>query len=150
LRYTFYDEEREGLTSMKKMTLILAIIYGIIFSAAAYAQDVEMQDMPIIDDIEITDIIGGKVTAVDIANSILTVTDDIGETYSILATKEETSIWKGDDTIDITGIEIGDSVELEYYTNADAKLVAIWVDILLRGEMLPPEVAPAKENPAVE
>ena len=99
---------------------------------------------------EETDIVAGKVSAVDVAATAVTVTDEAGKGYTVTATKEETSIWKGDDTIELANIAIGDPVELEYYKNKDGKLVAIWIDVLTT-EMPPPaEVKPeAAPAPAV-
>ena len=71
-----------------------------------------------------TDIVAGKVTAVDAAGSTLSVTDEAGKAYTVTATKEETSIWKGDDTINLTDVKVGDIVELEYYKNKDGKSVS--------------------------
>jgi len=50
-------------------------------------------------------IVGGKVTSVDPAAFTLTVTDEAGKSYVLIATKEETSIWKGDNTIELTESE---------------------------------------------
>ncbi len=92
---------------------------------------------------EETDIIAGKVTAVDTANSTLTVTDEAGKSSVVTATKEETSIWKGDNTIELSEVKADESVELEYYKNKDGKLVAIWVDVLTKEAAAPAETKPA-------
>lgn len=98
---------------------------------------------------EETDIIAGKVTAVDVANNSVTVADEAGKSYTLTATKEETSIWKGDNTIELAEVKAEDPIELEYYKNKDGKLVAIWIDVLTKEAVAPPaEVAPAAAVPA--
>lgn len=93
---------------------------------------------------EETDIIAGKVTAVDVVNNSIAVADEAGKSYTLTATKEETSIWKGDNTIELAEVKGEDPVELEYYKNKDGKLVAIWIDVLTKETAAPPaEAAPA-------
>lgn len=93
---------------------------------------------------EETDIVAGKVVGVDVANNTVTVKDEAGKDYILTATKEETSIWKGDDTIELADVKLDDSVELEYYKNKDGKLVAIWIDVLAKEAAAPAEIAPAE------
>lgn len=98
---------------------------------------------------EETDIIAGKVTAVDAANNSIAVADEAGKGYTLTATKEETSIWKGDNTIELAEVKVEDPIELEYYKNKDGKLVAIWIDVLTKEAAAPPaEAAPAAPAPA--
>ena len=98
---------------------------------------------------EETDIIAGKVTAVDVANNSVSVADEAGKAYTLNATKEETSIWKGDNTIELAEVKAEDPIELEYYKNKDGKLVAIWIDVLTKEAAAPPvEAAPAAPAPA--
>lgn len=92
---------------------------------------------------EETDIIAGKVTAVDTATNSVTVADEAGKSYTLTATKEETSIWKGDNTIELSEVKAEDPIELEYYKNKDGKLIAIWIDVLNKEAAAPAEAAPA-------
>lgn len=93
---------------------------------------------------EETDIIAGKVTAVDVANNSIAVADEAGKSYTLTATKEETSIWKGDNTIELAEVKVEDPIELEYYKNKDGKLIVIWIDVLTKEAAAPPaEAAPA-------
>ncbi|MCX5716518.1 MAG: hypothetical protein NTV07_06705 [Candidatus Omnitrophica bacterium] len=129
---------------MKKIALILFLVCGLsCFTLAAMAQDEDVAATTGAGDEE-TDIIAGKVAAVDVANNALTVTDEAGKSYTVTATKEETSIWKGDDTINLADVKTGESVELEYYKDkASGKLMAIWVDVLLKEAAAPAEATPA-------
>lgn len=138
---------------MKKIGLILFFVCGMVcLTALAMAEDaatpVAAPEAAAAGGNEETDIIAGKVAAVDAANSTLTVTDEAGKSYTITATKEETSIWKGDDTIELAEVKNEDSVELEYYKGKDGKLVAIWVDILTKEATMPMEAKPEAAAPA--
>lgn len=86
--------------------------------------------------LEDTDIVAGKIVSVDEGNSAVTVVDDTGVNQTIKVIKEETSIWRGDDTITIADLKKDETVELEYYTDDKGDKVAIWIDVLL--EELPP------------
>ncbi|MBI4335765.1 MAG: hypothetical protein HY589_03835 [Candidatus Omnitrophica bacterium] len=97
---------------------------------------------------EETDIIAGKVSAVNAADNTVTVTDEAGKSYTLTATKEETSIWKGDSTIELTDVKGDDRVELEYYKNKEGKLVAIWIDVITNETAAPAETQPVTQ-PAV-
>ncbi|MEI8176393.1 MAG: hypothetical protein WCG78_05955 [Candidatus Omnitrophota bacterium] len=155
---------------MKKITLILLVVCGV----ACYALPLMAEDTtqaatpaaaaavapaapapaaaPAAAGEEETDIVAGKVTAVDAANNALTVTDEAGKSSTVTATKEETSIWKGDNTIELAEVKVDDSVELEYYKGKDGKLVAIWIDVLTKEAAAPaqaqPAAAPAAPAPA--
>lgn len=128
---------------MTKFVVVLCFVAGLTCcTMIAGAQEMTLLE-------EETDIVGGKVTAVDAANNILTVADESGTTYAVIATKEETSIWKGDDTIDLPDIKLDDAVELEYYKEDDGSLVAIWVDILLQEDLVTPEAPSEPAAPEV-
>jgi len=96
---------------------------------------------------EETDIIAGKISTVDAASNTVTVTDEAGKSYTLTATKEETSIWKGDNTIELSAVQADDPIELEYYKNKDGKLVAIWIDVLTKEAAAPAEAKPAEAKP---
>lgn len=127
-----------------KIALILFLVCGLgCFAMPAIAQVAEDTAVVAGAGEEETDIIAGKVATVDVANNALTVTDEAGKSYTVTATKEETSIWKGDDTITLADVKTGESVELEYYKDkASGKLMAIWVDVLLKETPAPAEATP--------
>ncbi|NQU74451.1 MAG: hypothetical protein HQ547_07085 [Candidatus Omnitrophica bacterium] len=130
------------MTRIKTIALMFFLICGITYLAMpALAQDIEMTAPPVTEEEE-TDIVAGKVTALDVANDTLVVTDEADKPYTLVATKEDTSIWKGDDTIDLSGLTVDDSIELEYYKGKDGKLIAIWIDVLLKQAVLPEEIQP--------
>lgn len=132
---------------MSRIALIIFLVCGMVcFSMPAKAQEAAAPAAPaapVAGTEEETDIVAGKIATVDVAGNTLTVTDEAGKSYTLTATKEETSIWKGDDTINISDVKTGDSVELEYYKNKDGKLVAIWVDVLTKEAAAPAEAQPA-------
>ena len=133
---------------MKKITLALLLVAGMIYvtlPVSVRAQETaDTNAAPMAGEEEQTDIVAGKVTAVDAAGNALSVSDEAGKPYTVTATKEETSIWKGDDTINLSDVKIGDSVELEYYKNKEGKSVAIWVDVLTKESVPPTEAVPAQ------
>ena len=119
------------MTRIEKVGIVLFLALGMIcFAMPALAQEVAVP--PMLGEEEETDIVAGKVTALDVTNNTLVVTNEAGKSYTLLATKEETSIWKGDDTIELPGLSIDDPIELEYYRDSDGKLVAIWIDVLTK------------------
>ncbi|MCM8781975.1 MAG: DUF5666 domain-containing protein [Candidatus Omnitrophica bacterium] len=129
---------------MNKGALIFVVVCGLVCIAMPVrAQDITGPEAaaPVVGEEE-TDIVAGKVTAVDATNKTVTVTDEAGKSYTLTATKEETSIWKGDNTIELADLKVDDSVELEYYKAADGKLVAIWIDVLTKEAAIPVEAAP--------
>jgi len=138
---------------MKKITLALLLVAGMIYvtlPVSVRAQETaDTNAAPMAGEEEQTDIVAGKVTAVDAAGNTLSVSDEAGKPYTVTATKEETSIWKGDDTINLSDVKVGDSVELEYYKNKDGKSVAIWVDVLTKESVPPAEATPAQPAVAV-
>ncbi|MDD5449139.1 MAG: hypothetical protein PHO42_00880 [Candidatus Omnitrophica bacterium] len=129
---------------MKIAMILLLVCTVTTFAMPAWSQEAAAptapQAAPTGTKTEETDIVAGKVTAVDAANNTLTVADEAGKTYTLLATKEETSIWKGDNTIELPDLKVDDSIELEYYKNKDDKMVAIWIDVLTQ------EPAPAPQE----
>ncbi len=130
------------MTKIKTIVLMFFLICGITYLAMpALAQDIEMTAPPVTEEEE-TDIVAGKVTALDVANNTLVVTDEANKPYTLIATKEDTSIWKGDDTIGLSDLTVDDSIELEYYKGKDGKLIAIWIDVLLKKAVLPEEIQP--------
>ena len=130
------------MTKIKTIVLMFFLICGITYLAMpALAQDIEMTAPPVTEEEE-TDIVAGKVTALDVANNTLVVTDEANKPYTLIATKEDTSIWKGDDTIGLSDLTVDDSIELEYYKGKDGKLIAIWMDVLLKKAVLPEEIQP--------
>lgn len=140
---------------MKRSGLILFLVCSMVclISASVLAQKAETTTAPAVPAApatgeEETDIVAGKIATVDAAINTLTVTDEAGKSYTLTATKEETSIWKGDDTIELSALKAGDSVELEYYKDKDGKLVAIWVDVLTKEAAAPEETkAPETTQP---
>ena len=134
---------------MGKNGLMLFLVLGLIaVSMPVFAQE-PMNPMPgapaapMETGDEETDIIAGKVVTVDVPNSILTIADEANKSYALTATKEETSIWKGDNTIELQDVKTDDSIELEYYKNKEGKLVAIWIDVLTKETAAPPEMQTA-------
>ena len=142
---------------MNKIALILFVVGVVLCStmpvwaqeAAAPTAAAPTTAAPAATEEEETDIVAGKVSAVDVAAATVTVTDEGGKSYTVAATKEETSIWKGDDTIELANIAVGDPVELEYYKNKESKLVAIWIDVLT-AEIVPPAEVKPEAVPAPE
>lgn len=133
---------------MNKTALILFLVCGIMyFGTPVLAQEAQTAATPAAGEEE-TDIIAGKVTAVDATKNTVTITDEAGKTSTVTATKEETSIWKGDNTIEIADVKVDDSVELEYYKAKDGKLIAIWIDVLANQAAVPAEAMPETTQPA--
>lgn len=127
---------------MSKIALILFLVCGIVtITMPAWSQDAPAE-APTDTKTEETDIVAGTVKTVDLANNTLTVADEAGKSYTLTATKEETSIWKGDNTVELPDVKIDDSIELEYYKNKDGNLVAIWIDVLTKEAAAPAEVTP--------
>jgi len=148
--YSFKIKGRGTMTRISTIALIFFLICGISYLAMpALAQDIEMATPPATEEEE-TDIVAGKVTAVDVANDTLVVTDEADKPYTLIATKEDTSIWKGDDTIDLSGLTVDDSIELEYYKDKEGKLIAIWIDVLLKKVVIPQEVEPVVSEESEE
>jgi hypothetical protein len=134
---------------MGKIALIIFLICAISCVAVPLRAQEAPAETPAGAGEEETDIIAGKVTAVDTTNNSLTVADEAGKSYTLTATKEETSIWKGDNTIELAEVKAEDPIELEYYKNKDGKLVAIWIDVLTKEAAAPPaEAEPAAPAPA--
>lgn len=129
---------------MNRIALILFLICGMVcVTMPLLAQEAKTAPAPAAETgEEETDIVAGKVAAVDTAKNAVTVTDEAGKSYTLVVTKEETSIWKGDNTIELADLKADDSVELEYYKNKEGKLVAIWIDVLTKEAATPPEAAP--------
>ncbi len=129
---------------MNRIALILFLVCGMVcVSMPLLAQEAKTAPAPAAETgEEETDIVAGKVAAVDTAKNAVTVTDEAGKSYTLVVTKEETSIWKGDNTIELADLKADDSVELEYYKNKEGKLVAIWIDVLTKEAATPPEAAP--------
>lgn len=132
---------------MGRIAMILFLVCGIIsITTPVLAQ--EVVDPMVADIEEETDIIAGKITAVDVSKNTATVTDEAGKNYTLTATREETSIWKGDNTIELSDVKVGEPVELEYYKDKDGKLVAIWIDVLTEEAARPLEAMPEAVEPA--
>ena len=129
---------------MTRIALILFLVCGLIcFTTPILAQEPEATQAPVAGEEE-TDIVAGKVAAVDAAANTVTVADEAGKSYTVTATKEETSIWKGDNTIELSEVKVDDSVELEYYKGKDGKLIAIWIDVLTKEAVPPAEAQPTE------
>jgi hypothetical protein len=138
---------------MSRIVLILLLVCGMVgVTMSVLAQEeagntAPVASVPMGAGDEETDIVAGNITAVDAAGNTVTVADEAGKSYTLTATKEETSIWKGDNTIELPEVKVDDSVELEYYKNQEGKLVAIWIDVLIKEAAAPAE-AVAPEVPA--
>jgi len=135
---------------MGKIMLVFFLVFGlagvtipVLAQEAAPEVNVGMED-------EETDIVAGKVSAVNAADNSVSVKDEAGKDYTLTATKEETSIWKGDDTIELSAVKADDPVELEYYKDKDGKMVAIWIDVLTKEVAAPIEAMPETMPPATE
>lgn len=129
---------------MGKIALIVFLVCAVLGVTMPLRAQEATAEAPVGAGEEETDIIAGKVTAVDAANNSIAAADEAGKSYTLTATKEETSIWKGDNTIELAEIKVEDPIELEYYKNKDGKLIAIWIDVLTKEETAPPaEAAPA-------
>lgn len=127
---------------MSKIALILFLVCGIVtITMPGWSQEVPATT-PTDTGTEETDIVAGKIKAIDVANNTLTVADEAGKSYTLTATKEETSIWKGDNTIELSDVKVDDPIELEYYKNKDGKMVAIWIDVLTQEAAAPAEAQP--------
>jgi len=127
---------------MNKIALIFFLVCGIVtITMPAWSQEAPVA-APMEMGEEETDIVAGKVKTVDVTNNTLTVADEAGKSYTITATKEETSIWKGDNTIELSDVKVDDPIELEYYKNKDGKMVAIWIDVLTQEAAAPAEMQP--------
>ncbi|MFH1848364.1 MAG: hypothetical protein ABH825_04015 [Candidatus Omnitrophota bacterium] len=111
------------------------LVAGLVcFAAPVFCQEDEVVQ-------EETDIVAGKISAVDAQKASVTVTEEAGDVYTLTISEEETSIWRGDDTISLADLKMGETVELEYYTNEAGQKIAIWIDVLIEDMIAAPEEA---------
>ena len=85
---------------------------------------------------ELLDIVSGKVTAIDLSASQLTIADTAGETQEFVLDTNLTTVW--DDTADeekeLSDLVVGKDVVVEFKVDKDGKKVASWIDIVMETE----------------
>ena len=85
---------------------------------------------------ELLDIVSGKVTAIDLSASQLTIADTAGETQEFVLDTNLTTVW--DDTADeekeLSDVVVGKDVVVEFKVDKDGKKVASWIDIVMETE----------------
>jgi len=85
---------------------------------------------------ELLDIVSGKVTAIDLSASQLTIADTAGETQEFILDTNLTTVW--DDTADeekeLSDLVVGKDVVVEFKVDKDGKKVASWIDIVMETE----------------
>ena len=94
---------------------------------------------------ELLDIVSGKVTAIDLSASQLTIADTAGETQEFVLDTNLTTVW--DDTADeekeLSDVVVGKDVVVEFKVDKDGKKVASWIDIVMETEA--GEVSPIEQ-----
>jgi len=81
-------------------------------------------------------VLTGEVVSLDADLGTISVKigDGLEEEFSVL--DGETILWKGIEDIELSSINVADTVEVGYYTNEEGQLIASWVDVLVEEEML--------------
>lgn len=127
---------------MKKIGLLIGMIGICLFMVNSVLAQEE----------EIIDIVTGKVSSVDLNANKLVITDTEGATQEFVLDPNLTTVWDdvADEEMDLSDLEEGKEVVVEYRVNEAGDKEATWIDIVApEGEIIPsiPEEESLEETP---
>lgn len=131
---------------MEKITrLCILFIFMLFLAVPLFAEEAQEETSASNEGVMLPEELGegvvtGEVVSLDATSGTITIKIEDGteETFSVIS--EETILWRGIDDIELSDINKGEEVEVGYYTDENAKLIASWVDVLIEEESLPLEL----------
>jgi len=124
-----WEKGKQGGNVMGKLLFYCLGIVVMLTATAGFAQEDWEEE-------ELLDIVSGKVTAIDLSASQLTIADTAGETQEFILDTNLTTVW--DDTADeekeLSDLVVGKDVVVEFKVDKDGKKVASWIDIVMETE----------------
>ena len=131
---------------MEKITrLCILFIFMLFLAVPLFAEEAQEETSASNEGVMLPEELGegvvtGEVVSLDATSGTITIKIEDGteETFSVIS--EETILWRGIDDIELSDINKGEEIEVGYYTDENAKLIASWVDVLIEEESLPLDI----------